>query len=66
MQNEPDRTTDTIPSGPEAPEDQAREAVEAMRAGGTDRPDVERAILDAGRQHAGFLERHGMSLEDWR
>ena len=56
---------DTVPPGPEAPEDQAREAVEAMRERGADRPDVERAILGAGREHAEFLKRHGMSPEDW-
>ena len=63
MQTEPD---DTILAGPEDPADQAREAVEAMRARGTNRPDVERAILGAGEAHARFLQSHGMSPEDWR
>lgn len=54
---------DTVPPGPEA---QAREVVEAMRARGPVSPEMERALVGAGRQHADFLERHGLSSEDWR
>ena len=37
------------------PEAHARDAVEAMRANGTDRPDVERVLVGAGRAHARVL-----------
>ncbi len=39
------------------PETHARNAVEAMRVAGTDRPDIERALLGAGRAHARVLAR---------
>ncbi len=39
------------------PETHARDAVEAMRVAGTDRPDIERALLGAGRAHARVLAR---------
>ena len=45
-----------LSSIPDDPETHARDAIEAMRATGTDRPNVERAILAAGRGHARVLE----------
>lgn len=56
MQNDID---DTIPTGSENPEDQAREAVEAMQASRGHMPTVDRAILAAGRGHARVLEKIG-------
>ena len=54
MQTEHD---DNVPAGPENPEDQAREAVEAMQVSRGHMPTVDRAILAAGRGHARVLEK---------
>ena len=54
MQTEHD---DTIPTGSENPEAQAREAIEAMQASRGHMPTVDRALLAAGRGHARVLEK---------
>ena len=54
MQIEHDKT---IPAGPENPEDQAHEAVDAMQASRGHMPTVDRALLAAGRGHARVLEK---------
>ena len=59
MENEHDIT----PVGPEAPEDQAHEIVETMRASGTLTPEVEAALLTVGRNHARMLDRLGLDQE---
>ena len=45
-------TSDTIAAGPDEPEAQAREVVDAMRAAEPVSPETERTILGAGRAHA--------------
>lgn len=60
MSNDTPTAADPVyTADPNDPEAIAREAVEAMRARGPAAPEVETAILGAGRQHAELLKRIG-------
>lgn len=56
MNDAMDTEREILPPTSDDIEAHARDTVTAMRAAGTDRPDIERALVEGARRHARFVE----------